>query len=264
MRFLFSTFTLLLALYTYSQPIPVAHAHNDYAHKHPLHNALKQGFTSIEADVYLHNNQLVVSHLPIGLNKKKTLEELYLQPLQVIIEKNKGHVFENDTTPLTLMIDFKTEASATYQRLLEVLKPYSTYITQYVNGNATQNRPLRILISGSTPRQQLNTNDTVQATIDATIEELIQGRTLPQNTSRCSSPWLSFFSWTGAGKMPEKSFRQLKEYCQLAHERNFEIRFYAIPDKPKVWRALLDAGVDRINTDKLSSFRNFYNTYTRH
>ncbi len=33
--------------------VPIAHAHNDYEHEQPLYNAMKAGFTSVEADVYL-------------------------------------------------------------------------------------------------------------------------------------------------------------------------------------------------------------------
>src|SRR6478672_5812077 len=33
-------------------PLANAHAHNDYEHARPLYDALDQGFTSVEADVY--------------------------------------------------------------------------------------------------------------------------------------------------------------------------------------------------------------------
>ena len=34
-------------------PLVRAHAHNDYRHDRPLHDALAHGFTGIEADVFL-------------------------------------------------------------------------------------------------------------------------------------------------------------------------------------------------------------------
>ena len=43
-------------------PLPNAHAHNDYEHDRPLLDALDHGFTSIEADVFLVEGQLLVAH----------------------------------------------------------------------------------------------------------------------------------------------------------------------------------------------------------
>lgn len=45
-------------------PLTKAFAHNDYWYKRPLFDALDQGYTHIEADVYLRNGKLLVSHLP--------------------------------------------------------------------------------------------------------------------------------------------------------------------------------------------------------
>ena len=39
-------------------PLANAHAHNDYEHERPLLDALDQGFTSIEADVFLVEGQV--------------------------------------------------------------------------------------------------------------------------------------------------------------------------------------------------------------
>ena len=44
------------------QPLERAHAHNDYEHDRPLLDALDQGFTSVEADVWLVDGQLYLGH----------------------------------------------------------------------------------------------------------------------------------------------------------------------------------------------------------
>ena len=46
-------------------PLPRAHAHNDYYHRRPLLDALDQGFCSVEADIYLVEDRLLVGHLPM-------------------------------------------------------------------------------------------------------------------------------------------------------------------------------------------------------
>ena len=63
-------------------PLIHAHAHNDYEHDRPLLDALEHGFTSIEADVFLVEEQLLVAHNLIDVSRERTLEKLYLQPLQ--------------------------------------------------------------------------------------------------------------------------------------------------------------------------------------
>ena len=43
-------------------PLANAHSHNDYEHDRPLLDALDHGFTSIEADIFLFEGQLLVTH----------------------------------------------------------------------------------------------------------------------------------------------------------------------------------------------------------
>ena len=43
--------------------IPIlCHSHNDYERKVPLYNTLQAGYTSVEADVWLHDGDLLVGH----------------------------------------------------------------------------------------------------------------------------------------------------------------------------------------------------------
>jgi hypothetical protein len=45
---------------------PLAHAHNDYEHARPLDDALALGFPSVEADVWLRDGAIAVSHDPFS------------------------------------------------------------------------------------------------------------------------------------------------------------------------------------------------------
>jgi glycerophosphoryl diester phosphodiesterase len=242
------------------QPIPCAHAHNDYVHSKPLTDALKYGFTSIEIDVFLHNNKLVVSHLPFALNNKKDIEELYLKPIKEMIERNGGHVFSDTTVSLIFMIDFKTDREPTYKKLKEILEPYKNIITFYKGSEAINSAPLQILISGSSPRAMMRTEISTCATIDAGVGDINYPDRL-MNATRCSSAWRSYFKWTGIGKFKPAEHNKLIELVNSAHKAGKQIRFYAIPDKPKVWAVLLDAGVDWINTNKLQQFSTYYSNF---
>jgi len=64
------------------RPLAQAHAHNDYEHDRPLFDALSHGFTSVEADIYLVDGQLLVAHDPEDLDPARTLRSLYLEPLR--------------------------------------------------------------------------------------------------------------------------------------------------------------------------------------
>lgn len=57
-------------------PLPQAHAHNDYEHDRPLQDALSHGFSSVEADVWLVDGELLVAHDREDVDPSRTLESL--------------------------------------------------------------------------------------------------------------------------------------------------------------------------------------------
>lgn len=245
------------------EPLKHGHAHNDYVHKRPLFEALENGFTSIEIDVFLHNNQLVVSHIGVGLNSKKTIEELYLNPISKVIEQNGGTVYKGYNTPVIFMIDFKTNSTATYLKLKKVLKNYESIITVYHKDSIVRFRPVQILISGRSPIAELMQEDTAFATVDGDLFA-ISNSTYDKVITRYSTAWERYFTWKGNGEMPFEQKQQLDFLIDKAHAKNKNIRFYHIPDKPNCWRVLLNAGVDWINTNRLSAFRKYFvNEYRR-
>jgi hypothetical protein len=91
-----------------------AFAHNDYWHKRPLYDALDNGYTHIEADIYLRGVKLVVAHMLPILKKQKTLERLYFAPLAHCI--NGKNQIACPAYPVMLMI-----ATLALLKLTEVL-----------------------------------------------------------------------------------------------------------------------------------------------
>ncbi len=75
------------------QPLWRAHAHNDYEHTHPLFDALGHRFGSVEADIFLVGDQLLIGHTVDDLDPSRTLESLYLDPLAAIVKANHGSVY---------------------------------------------------------------------------------------------------------------------------------------------------------------------------
>ena len=121
-------------------------AHNDYEKPIPLMAAYNAQVGFIEADVLLQGHDLLVAHSANEIQKDKTLESLYLNPLNDLIEKNGGSAYPDKEKTLTLMIDLKTEAVATLNVLVFKLKKYPLL---------TSCKTLTITISGNTPMPAL-------------------------------------------------------------------------------------------------------------
>src|SRR5476651_2446944 len=87
---------ILFQLHARSQsiPLPNAFAHNDYSHKHPLYDALQNGYTNMEADIFLKGNNLVVAHINPYFKGRRQLENLYLRPLLKQVTDNGGQVYK--------------------------------------------------------------------------------------------------------------------------------------------------------------------------
>ena len=69
--------------------------------------ALDNGFTHVEADVFLRKGKLIVAHFLPMLSHHHTLEKLYLKPLQAHLNDT------NNTAPMMLMIDIKSDSELT-------------------------------------------------------------------------------------------------------------------------------------------------------
>src|SRR5215831_11275168 len=91
------------------RPLTNVHAHNDYEHSRPLFDALDHGFCSVEADIWLTPDGLLIGHDKKDLKPGRTLEALYLEPLRDRVKANGGRVYQSGPA-FYLLIDSKTEA----------------------------------------------------------------------------------------------------------------------------------------------------------
>jgi hypothetical protein len=120
------------------KPLPQAHAHNDYEHARPLFDALDHGFCSVEADIWLTRDGLLIGHDRKDLKPGRTLQSLYLDPLRQRAQANGGRVYSGGPA-FYLLIDVKTEAEATYAALDKVLAGYADILTTVPYAMATSN-----------------------------------------------------------------------------------------------------------------------------
>ncbi|HEV8061043.1 MAG TPA: phosphatidylinositol-specific phospholipase C/glycerophosphodiester phosphodiesterase family protein [Gemmataceae bacterium] len=236
------------------KPLTHTHAHNDYEHVHPLFDALDQGFTSVEADIFLVGDQLLVGHSSSSLKPERTLEKLYLEPLRERAKANGGRIYR-DGPPFYLLIDVKTAAQPTYKRLHEVLSNYSDLMTTIRDGKV-EAKAVTAVVSGNRDKTAMAGQKVRYAGLDGRAADL--DGTDPANLMPwISDRWGALFTWKGEGAMPAADRARLQEMVQKAHAQGKLLRFWATPENEAFWGELHSAGVDLINTDKLAELAAF-------
>lgn len=243
------------------RPLWHAHAHNDYEHPRPLADALDHRFGSVEADIFLVGDQLLVGHEASDLDPSRTLESLYLEPLAARVEAHHGHVYPGARRPLQLLVDIKTEGSATYLELDRHLRRYPHLFTRYAHGRVHPG-PVTAVVSGDrAARAPMEAQTERRAFYDGRLADL--GGPAPASfISLISDNWTQNFTWTGAGTFPDAERRRLRSITGAAHARGQRVRFWATPDtagpaRDALWTELLAAGVDYLNTDDLAGLEAF-------
>lgn len=234
--------------------LPRAHAHNDYHHDRPLLDALDHGFCSVEADVFLVAGQLLVAHEQNELNPSRTLQSLYLDPLRQRVQRNRGRVYPNGPS-FTLLVDIKSDGRSTYEALHDVLARYSDILSRVENGRVIPGA-VTVVISGNRAKERIAATSPRFASIDGRLSDL--DTDMPDHLMPLiSDNWGLHFRWRGEGKMPEAEEKKLRDIVKKAHCGKRQVRFWATPEKTKVWEVLYEAGVDLINTDDLAGLRRF-------
>lgn len=170
-------------------PIP-CHSHNDYWRRVPLYSAISAGCISVEADIWLFEEELYVGHDTASLTRNRTLHSLYINPLIDILshqnpttsfypQENTGLAGVFDTSPsqsLVLLIDFKTSGKTLWPYLLSALQPlrergYLTHLnhTQIIHG------PITVVGTGNTPFNLVaseESNPHLDVFFDAPLDEI--------------------------------------------------------------------------------------------
>ncbi|MBG0857346.1 phosphatidylinositol-specific phospholipase C/glycerophosphodiester phosphodiesterase family protein [Streptomyces spinoverrucosus] len=249
------------------RPLWRAHAHNDYEHPRPLLDALDHRFGSVEADIYLVGDQLLVAHDPEDLDPARTLESLYLDTLAARVKAGRGSVYRGHRGSLQLLIDIKTEGASTYLELDRHLRRYRHLFTTYAHGKVIPG-PVTAVISGDrAARAPMEAQKVRRAFYDGRLADL--GSSAPASfVPLISDNWTLNFTWRGAGEFPAAERQKLRSIMRAAHSRGQKVRFWATPDvagpeRDALWTELLDADVDFINTDDLLGLEAFLDAHER-
>ena len=242
------------------EPHAAAHAHNDYEHDRPLLDALKHGFTSVEADVWLVDGELRVAHDLVDTRAGVTLESLYLDPLDELVRQQGNSIYPGWDGSLQLLIDIKSDGESTYAAIEKELAEHPRLMTRFAKGNVTEG-PVTAVISGNRPLATMQAAEKRFGFYDGRSADLASGPAA-ELMPLVSDNWTRLFTWQGVGPMPETERAKLHAYVEAAHAKGYRVRFWATPDqagsaRDAVWTELHNAGVDHINTDDLAALDAF-------
>ncbi|CAD0020598.1 unnamed protein product [Aureobasidium pullulans] len=251
---------------------PVAvHSHNDYSQRIPLFQALCSGCISVEADVHLRNSDLLVGHHKSQLHPSKTLQTMYLDPLERIIRARNPNTITGDwrgifelasNQTLVLLVDLKTEGTKTLAMLVSQLQPLRDlgYLTHW-NGTARVMRPLTVVGTGNTPF--LNENTYRDVFWDAELSQLVSEQDTDDyfiynvsNSYYASTQWNKVLSRDAKTKSQSNVALQVER----AKERGLLARYWDTPAQPPnmrelVWRTLIQNDVGVLNMDNMGIVR---------
>lgn len=238
MTFLFA-WTILFFQSSYSQDVFKLHSHNDYEQKVPFWTAYDAGCVSIEVDLFLEGDQLMVAHEKRSIDPKRTLQSLYLDPISQGL--SVGLI---DSIGFHLMLDLKTAGVPTLDRIVEVGEAYQEMLYSSSNPGG-----LKFIISGNRPAVQDYTSYPEWVYFDYQSQDLHES--LPwQKIAMVSLSFRGFSVWNGKGRMVEEERQKLERFIEKVHSFQKPVRFWASPDGKTAWRAFQDLEVDFINTDQ--------------
>lgn len=227
-----------------AQPPVLIHSHNDYAQRVPFYQAYAQQVSSIEADVFLHDGQLLVGHDVEDLRADMTFEALYVEPIVTLFARNGGRAFRDSDQTLQLMVELKSETDPTLRAVAALLGRWPEVFDPEVNPAA-----VRVAVTGRVPAPEafdwyprfLGFDGAWDA--DYTPEQL-------ERIALISTNFRDFSQWNGKGTIIPAEKERLEQVIDRAHEQGKPVRFWNAPEGTTVYYTFYDMGIDYINTDK--------------
>ncbi|CAI6287452.1 unnamed protein product [Periconia digitata] len=235
------------------------HSHNDYERPRALYTALSTGCISVEADVWVQNNNiLTISHSSDPGPNAQSLTDLYIAPLVKLLEANNGAVFpKSPDTGLYLLVDFKSSDGAkTFAALVDNLAPLREkgWLSHFdsVSGKLVK-RQVTVIVSG-------NARTGISGDVPAPIEQVEGESTNPghaifadavldRDLKNFNAGNAFYASAKFAGKVPleQGTLDKMKE----AKAKGLLVRYWDIPGGRDKWQKLVDQGVDLLDVSDL-------------
>ena len=225
-------------------PLRPAYSHNDYLNEGPLRDALALGLRGAEADLFLGGGRLLVAHDRRDARADRTLESLYLAPLDSLVAAC-GRILP-DSTPFLLNLELKQPSRAAFDTLLAALARHPASI-----GSGG----VEVVLVGWHPDQAvlarlLPPQVRIQSRI-ASVTDISPGD--PEGLVRLVS--LDFgatVGWDGRGPLPETLDGWLAALRRAKAAGPHRLaRVHDLPSDPALFARLAAGGVDLIGVGDL-------------
>jgi len=116
--------------------------------------------------------------------------------------------------------------------------------------------PVIIFLSGNRPTEIILKEGYTGFALDGRPEDLGKGIST-ELMPVISDTYVNWSKWSGKTPAQKEDLSRIRELAKRVHSEGKLFRLWAIPDNKLAWAALLDAGVDLINTDKLNELNKF-------
>ena len=222
------------------------HSHNDYRQDIPFWYAYSNGAASLEVDLFLKNDTLFVTHSEKEIHTDGTFEKLYLEPLRRLAQ-------EGDLRPVQLLIDLKSEAYQTLEKVVAAIK--NTPLL-------AEEKKVKFVISGNRPKPTDYSNypDFIyfdhQSLLGLAEQDL-------SRVAMISQSFKSYSVWNGYGRMTAQDLAKVNSAIQKVQKTGKPFRFWATPDTKTAWNCFAELGLGFINTDKPARARAFLDKLER-
>lgn len=254
------TFCLLFTILGCAAAQPgqvLIHSHNDYDHARPFYGAYEQKAFSIEADVYLRGDTLLVAHQRKEIRPGNTLNTLYLQPIITLFAKYHGRPAADPHYTFQLMIDLKESWHKILPVLIRRLEQHRDCFDRSVNPLAVS-----VVISGNRPPDSTFHEYPAFIRFDGLPGRQYAAADL-EKVAMISDNFQTYSRWNGKGTLPAADKATFAALVRQAHAEGKPIRFWGAPDTPDCWEQLTALGVDILNTDHVAACRQWLNGTTR-
>ena len=218
----------------------ILHSHNDYNRTVPFWEAYSQHCTSIEADVFLHEGEILVAHNREDVSADRSLRALYIEPIVKLFRSGGGRLWEESDDRLILLVDLKTAEAM--PGVVQILEEYPDVFASP--------KGVQVVISGDVIAPEAYDQYPSYIYFDGRFTD----HYTPQQLARVgmiSADFRDFArKWNGKGRMIDAELEPVKAAIAKAHEMGKPIRFWGTPEGTTAYFTFWKLGVDIINTDK--------------
>jgi hypothetical protein len=231
------------ALFKWPGFLPHAHSHNDYEQKRPLLDAVAASITSVEVDLFLEGDVLMVAH---DRGKwRGEFESLYLKPLDELWQKNVLPVHDGET--FLLWLDLKDGSPALRQHLHRLLESYP--VTRQADPSHAR---VQVILTGDKTAKEAFVEEYPSELVSRDSNDFSpDDPPAPRSWSWYALDWKKIGTWNGEGSIPVSERARLVELVRRVQANGRKVRLWHHPATLSFWQEATACGVDRLGTDVL-------------